>query len=118
MSENMKIDLLASKSCVPCKGTTPMSKLEAERILQDLPGWSLTDGAIEKVFRFKTYLDGLDFAYALGKVAEEQDHHPDILVKWRKIKVTLSTQVIKGLSMNDFIMAAKAEKEYRNYSSA
>ena len=117
MSEKMTLDELASRSCVSCKGAIPMNKLEVERILQNLPGWSSTDGAIEKVFRFESYLNGLEFAYALGKVAEKQDHHPDILIKWRKVKVTLSTHVIKGLSMNDFIMAARAEKEYRNYSS-
>jgi 4a-hydroxytetrahydrobiopterin dehydratase len=114
----MTMDELADKSCAPCKGAIPMTKLEVEPILQNLPGWSLTDGAIEKVFRFESYLDGLEFAYTLGKVAEKQDHHPDILVKWRRVKVTLSTHVIKGLSMNDFIMAAKAERENRKYRSA
>ena len=118
MPDTMTIDELASKSCVPCKGATPMSRFEAERFLQNLLGWDLTDGSIEKVFRFESYLDGLEFAYGLGKVAEEQDHHPDILVMWRKVRVTLSTHVIKGLSMNDFIMAARAERDYRSHSSA
>src|SRR6266540_4176089 len=84
---------LAAKECVPCKGTTPMAKDEAEHLLQDLPGWRLADASIEKEFRFKSYLAGLDFAYSMGKIAEEQDHHPDILVKWRRVKVKLSTHV-------------------------
>ncbi len=113
----MSIGELAARRCVPCKGTSPMAREEAELALRNLPGWSLTNGSIEKEFRFKSYSAGLDFAYAVGKVAEEQDHHPDILVKWRRVKLIFTTHVIKGLSMNDFIMAAKAELEYQKYSS-
>ena len=85
--------------------------------MQELPGWALRAGSIEKEFRFKSFLAGLDFAYDLGRIAEEQDHHPDIVVRWRRVKLTFSTHIIKGLSMNDFIMAAKAELEYQKYSS-
>lgn len=94
-----------------------MSKELAESTLRELPGWKLSDAAIEKEFRFRSYMDGLDFAYAVGRIAEEQDHHPDILIKWRRVKLTLSTHVIKGLSQNDFIMAAKSELEYQKYET-
>ncbi len=94
-----------------------MNAEEAEQLLQDLPGWTRAERKIEKEFRFKSYTAGLEFGYALGKIAEQQDHHPDMLVKWRRVRVTLSTHVIKGLSMNDFIMAAKAELEYEKHSS-
>ncbi len=94
-----------------------MTREQAERILESLPGWTLGDGFIQKEYRFKSYLGGLEFAYAVGKMAEEQDHHPDMEIKWRRVKVTLSTHVIKGLSMNDFIMAARAELEYRKHGS-
>lgn len=75
----------------------------------------MIDNRIEKDYRFKSYLDGLNFAYALGRIAEEENHHPDIMVKWRRVKISLSTHAIKGLSENDFIMAAKAELEYGKY---
>lgn len=94
-----------------------MTREAAESTLRDTPGWNLVDDSIEKEFRFKSYRAGLDFAYAIGKIAEEQDHHPDILVRWRRVRLTLSTHVIKGLSQNDFIMAAKSELEYQKYSS-
>ncbi len=94
-----------------------MDREEAERALRELPGWTLVGDSIEKEFRFKSYLNGLDFAYAVGRIAEEQDHHPDILVKWRRVKLTLSTHSIKGLSQNDFIIAAKSELEYRKFDS-
>ena len=103
---------LASSKCVPCKTAVPFSEAEVRARLNDLPGWSFQSGSIQKEFRFKSYLSGLEFAYALGKVADAEDHHPDILVGWRRVRVTLSTHSIKGLSPNDFIMAAKSEAEY------
>jgi len=90
-----------------------MTKREAERLVRVLTGWNLMDGFLEKEFHFKSYLDGLDFAYSVGKIAEEQDHHPDILIKWRRVRLTLSTHSVKGLSENDFIVAAKSELKYR-----
>src|SRR3989441_8586157 len=95
-----------------------MSTIDAERYLMSLPGWKLVDTKIEKEYRFKAYLDGLDFANTIGHIAEEQDHHPDILVGWRRVKLTFTTHSIKGLSENDFIMAAKADKEYESRPAA
>ena len=90
---------------------------EATQLLRVLKGWTQTAGSIEREFPFKSYLDGLNFAYSVGKIAEEQNHHPDILIRWRKVKLTLSTHSIKGLSENDFIVAAKAEIKYREVDS-
>src|SRR5437879_8184573 len=109
----VRLDELASKSCCPCKGIPPMSGTKAERYLNSLPGWRLIENKIEREYRFRSYLEGLDFANKIGHIAEEQDHHPDILVGWRRVKLTFTTHSIKGLSENDFIMAAKAENEYR-----
>jgi len=95
-----------------------MSTNDAEQYLTSLPGWKLVDTKIEKEYRFKAYLDGLDFANRIGHIAEEQDHHPDILVGWRRVKLTFTTHSIKGLSENDFIMAAKADKEYESRPAA
>ena len=107
------LEELVSKKSVERKGVPPMTKQEAVELLRVLPGWNLMDGSIEKEFHFKSYLEGLDFAYSVGKIAEEQDHHPDILIKWRRVKLTLSTHSVKGLSENDFIVAAKSELKYR-----
>jgi len=117
MQPAMTIDDLAARKCVPCKGTSPLTRSKAEHALQEIPGWKLVESSIQKEFRFKTYRDGLEFGYAVGETAEEQDHHPDILIRWRRVQLTLSTHVIKGLSQNDFIMAAKSELEYQKYSS-
>lgn len=98
------------------KGVPPMKREEIERLLRVLPGWTYTNGSIEKEYTFDSYLRGLDFAYSVGKVAEEQDHHPDILIKWRRVKLILSTHSVKGLSENDFIVAARSELKYRESS--
>jgi 4a-hydroxytetrahydrobiopterin dehydratase len=112
----LSIQNLAAKNSVPREGK-PLTHKKAEQLLQALPGWQLHDAVIGKEFRFSSYLNGLDFAYAVGKIAEAQDHHPDILVKWRRVKLSLSTHSVKGLSENDFIMAAKAELEYPKFST-
>ena len=106
---------LADRSCRPCKGIPPLSAEHAEQYLTSLPGWRLLDNKIEREYKFKTYLEGLEFANKIGHIAEEQDHHPDILVEWRRVKLILTTHSIKGLSENDFIMAAKAEKAYGDF---
>jgi len=107
------IEELASRKSIERKGVPPMTKREAGQLVGVLTGWSLMDGSIEKEFHFKSYLDGLDFAYSVGKIAEEQDHHPDILIRWRRVRLTLSTHSVKGLSENDFIVAAKTELKHR-----
>jgi 4a-hydroxytetrahydrobiopterin dehydratase len=113
-SGRMELSVLVNKRCVPCDGNIPpMSREEAQKYLKEIPGWTLTGDSIVKEFKFRSYLKGLKFAYSLGKVAERQNHHPDILIRWRKVSVTLTTHDIKGLSRNDFIMAAKAEKILR-----
>ncbi|HEY4672841.1 MAG TPA: 4a-hydroxytetrahydrobiopterin dehydratase [Nitrososphaerales archaeon] len=109
---------LAFKKCVPCEGgTLPLSREEAEKYLKEVQGWSLIDNKIEKEFKFPSYLNGLEFAYNVGKIAEQEGHHPDILIRWRRVRLALTTHAIKGLSENDFIIAAKAEQEYVRFSS-
>jgi 4a-hydroxytetrahydrobiopterin dehydratase len=112
-----RIRQLASGEIVPCNDATPFTVEEASERLKDLPGWVLQLGLIQKEFRFKSYLAGLDFAYSLGRIAELENHHPDLFIGWRRVKVVLSTHAIKGLSQNDFIMAAKFELEYVKFRS-
>src|SRR2546422_3772473 len=117
MTSMSSLEKLASEKSIERKGIPPMTKKEAEPLLQVLHGWTLKDGSIEKEFEFKSYLAGLDFAYSVGKIAEEQGHHPDIVIKWRRVRLILSTHSTKGLSENDFIVAAKSELRYRESGS-
>lgn len=104
---------LAAKHSVHREGTKPLTREEAGQYLRILPGWTINEDTIVKEYRFSSYLQGLDFAYAVGKIAEEQDHHPDVLIRWRRVRLTLSTHSVKGLSENDFILAAQADLKYQ-----
>jgi 4a-hydroxytetrahydrobiopterin dehydratase len=65
---------------------------------------------VQRVFKFKTYTQAVDFTNQLATIAEEQDHHPLIVVEWGKVTVQWWTHVVKGLHQNDFIMAAKTDE--------
>jgi len=105
---------LTEQKCVPCEGgVTPFTKTEAEIMLKQVSGWELSeDGkAISKKYKFKDFKEALAFINRVGVIAESEWHHPDIhLTNYRQIKVDLSTHAIKGLSQNDFILAAKIDK--------
>lgn len=103
---------LATKKCIPCEAGTPsMTKDEAEQLLGQVSDWELIDEEgklkIRKRFKFNTYLDGIKFVNQIAKLAEEEGHHPDMLVGWRRVTVNLMTHAIGGLFQNDFVMAAK-----------
>ncbi len=101
---------LAEKTCQPIKaGEPPLPRKEAEDLLREIPKWSLGEKALEREFRFKDFRQSMDFANNVAAVANEQDHHPDIVISYSKVTVTLSTHTIGGLSMNDFIVAAKID---------
>lgn len=109
---NDAIQKLAAGRCVRCDSSQSIANADAVRALEDLPGWVLGTRGIEREFRFATYLAGLKFACSIGMIAEQENHHPDMLVGWKRVSLTFSTDSINGLSQNDFIMAAKSEIEY------
>lgn len=91
------------------KGTAPLSGREVEELLQELPLWSLRERTIERELRFRDFPRAMDFVNRVAAVAREQDHHPDIFISYTTVRLTLSTHKIGGLSMNDFIVAAKID---------
>lgn len=106
---------LKKKHCVPCEGgVPPLERQEVERLLQDLPGWTLEEDSlggllIAKTFRFRDFRSAWAFCEHVASLAEEEGHHPDFLVRWNLVTLELSTHAIDGLSENDLIMAAKIE---------
>ncbi len=102
---------LTKSKCAPCEGgISPLSDEEAKKYLKDISGWSKIDNKIQKEFDFKKYLDGLEFVYSVGKLADNEGHHPDVYLGYNKVKITLTTHAINGLSKNDFILAAKIDE--------
>lgn len=107
------IETLAKQDCIPCKkGSPPLKGADLENLRKQLGGgWLVVDDHhLEKEFKFKDFKQALDFTNEVGRIAEEQDHHPDILLSWGKARVTLWTHSVGGLSPNDFILAAKVEQ--------
>lgn len=106
-------DLLAGKECVPCKGgVPPLTGDELKQFHEQLGNdWELVEEHhLEKTYKFDNFQSALDFTNKVGAVAEEQNHHPDILTAWGKVKVTIWTHKIDGLTESDFVFAAKCEK--------
>ena len=105
---------LGKKKCVPCEGgVQPLPKPEVERLLAGLPGWKLTDDgkAIRRTWKCKDFVTALQFFNDVGKIAEAEDHHPDLhLTGYRMAAIEMTTHAIGGLSENDFILAAKIDK--------
>lgn len=105
---------LKKTKCVPCEGgVPPVPRAEAERLLQDLPGWQLTDDGIRirREWTVKNFMAGMDFFNRVAALAEDEGHHPDLhLVGYRNVVIELWTHAIGGLSENDFITAAKIDE--------
>ncbi len=104
---------LAQKRCVPCEGgVAPLARHAIEPLLKELNGWSLSSDSrnISKEFVFKNFVQAMEFANKITSIAEAEGHHPTLFVSWGKVKVELSTHAIKGLSENDFILAAKIDQ--------
>lgn len=103
---------LAKKECVPCKGEIPpLGEPEVSELLARLGGgWQAVDGHhLEKEYRFKDFRTALAFTNRVGELAEAQGHHPDICLSWGKVRLTIWTHKINGLTESDFIFAAKTD---------
>lgn len=102
---------LSQKRCVPCEGgTKPLPEEDVKRLLGELDkAWTLRDGKLMREFRFRDFKESMEFVNNVAKIAEEEWHHPDIFIYFNKVKLELFTHSIKGLSENDFIVAAKVD---------
>jgi len=103
---------LANKQCVPCRGGVP--PLKGDEILEFLGklggGWRVVDEHhLEKEYPFRDFCEALKFTNRVGELAEAQGHHPDIYLAWGKVRLTVWTHKIDGLTESDFVFAAKAD---------
>jgi 4a-hydroxytetrahydrobiopterin dehydratase len=105
---------LADKSCVPCLGgTPPLAAEEIAPLLGQLDGWQVEAGTkLSESFRFKNFVQAVDFVNAVAAVAEAERHHPDLYVRWGEVRVSLWTHKIDGLTESDFVLAAKLDRVY------
>ncbi len=102
---------LTEKKCKPCEGGTPPLRSEqAAAYLEHVSGWMIEEGKkIKKEFRFKDFPQAMAFTNRVAVLAQNEAHHPAIFISYNRVKITLTTHAIGGLSENDFIMAAKID---------
>ena len=107
---------LLNKKCVPCEGgVTAFDVSEIHKYQKKVDGWDLIKNEkniyfLEKKFTFKNFLDSQSFVNLVGKISEEEGHHPDISFGWGYCNIKIFTHAIKGLAESDFILAAKVDK--------
>jgi 4a-hydroxytetrahydrobiopterin dehydratase len=109
----MSNEELASRKCVPCKqGTRPLTETDYRPLLTQLgEGWDVVDEHhLAKTYKFKNFVQALDFVNRVGAIAEAEGHHPDIHLAWGKAHVETWTHSIGGLSESDFVLAAKIDR--------
>lgn len=108
---------LAQKKCVPCTiGAPTLTSQQQRALLEQLDdGWSVVDGHhLEREYTFPDFGQALAFTTEVGGLAEDQGHHPDILLGWGKVRITIFTHKINGLTESDFILAAKIDELVRS----
>jgi len=106
------MDNLHKMKCVPCEGG--ISKLTAgilKEFRKQTPDWKIIKNHhIVRTFKFKDFNSALNFVNKIGKIADKENHHPDISLSWGKLIITIYTHAINGLHPNDFILASKIDK--------
>lgn len=108
----MNANDLSMQHCRPCKGSeNAMSKTQITELLTRMPGWQLINEskAISKDFKFDDFRQTLGFINAVGFMANHEDHHPDLSAGYGHCTLQWSTHDVGGLSLNDFICAARVE---------
>lgn len=111
------METIAQEQCVPCRGDTPrLTDAETDRLRVNTPMWDMVDVGgvpqLHRTFAFDSYPDGLAFAMRVGQLAQDQDHHPVITIRYKAVTLEWYTHAINGLHRNDFIMAAKSDEAY------
>ena len=106
---------LVKQKCEACRADAPrVTDDELPDLLKQIPDWQpITTGSVlklNKVFNFNNYAEAISFTNKIAELAEEEDHHPAILLEWGRVEVTWWTHKIGGLHKNDFIAAAKTDQ--------
>ena len=108
------MEKLVQQKCEACRADAPrVTDDELPILLKEIPDWQpITKDSVlmlRRVFKFNNYQESLEFTKKVAALADEEDHHPAILLEWGKVEVTSLTHKIGGLHKNDFIAAAKTD---------
>ncbi len=106
---------LLKKKCKPCEGgVIPFDTSQIHLYQKKVDGWDIVKNEkniffLEKNFKFKNFLESQKFINDVGRLSENEGHHPEITFGWGYAKICITTHAIEGLSENDFILAAKID---------
>jgi 4a-hydroxytetrahydrobiopterin dehydratase len=117
-----EMDRLPKKKYAPSEQEQPaLTTSEIGALKADLPEWEIAkwDGiqCLQRVFQFDDFAQALDFTNRVGDLAEEQNHHPMLVIEWGQVTVTWGRVEFGGLHRNDFVMAGKTDHVYRRSSA-
>ncbi len=109
------MDELAERPCEACRADVPkLTPLQCEALLDQLPQWRLIEvngvKQLTRIYLYSGFLDAMAQAEKVAEIAQQENHHPALLVEWGRLTVTWWTHKIKGLHENDFVMAARTER--------
>lgn len=102
--------------CIPCHGgIKPLSTDEENDLLKQIKGWNIhrnnaKPNSIVREYNFATFSETIKFLNQIAVVSEREKHHPDIYLSYTRLRLELHTHAIKGLSLNDYVLAAKINK--------
>lgn len=91
-------------------GTPPLPDEEVARLLPEVPAWERRDASLTRTWKWKDFPQAMAFVNRIAALAQQENHHPEICIAYNTVHLTLSTHTVGGLSMNDFILAAKIDR--------
>ena len=113
------MEAVREKKCVPCaKGAPPASEAQVSDFLKSHAGWEWEKGQepkLKKMFKFRDFRTALEFTNEIGRIAEEQNHHPSLLTAWGSVTVMWWTHKIRNIHSNDLIMAEMTDTVYDEF---
>ena len=103
---------LAEKKCLACSGDLPRLTAEEQiKLIKELDDWEIdSTGHLNRAFKLEDFQAAITLANRIGEIAESEGHHPDLLVRWGELGVTIWTHKVDGLTESDFILAAKIDE--------
>lgn len=116
MNKQVEESLVAKRCVSLAAGTPALPPAEISRLLSAIPEWQLVDGVLTREYTLSSYMAGVKWFAVIAAMAEQEDHHPDAYITWCRVKLTLWTHTVGGLSENDFILAAKLERAWQGLS--
>ena len=118
MNQQLEASLISKRCATIPSGTPALSSTEVSRLLSAVPDWQVVDRALIREYTLPSYMEGVRWFALVAAMAEQEDHHPDAHVTWCRVKLTLWTHTVGGLSENDFILAAKLERAWKGLGAS